>query len=133
MADDLLQRREFLAATAAAAAASSIAWPLLADEHKHAQPDDTCHCTYASPADAMKAPREKLAYVPAIHVGTDVAKPDYLAVVDVDPASKTYSQIVHRAAMPGVGDELHHFGWNACSSCHGDATKKRQYLVVPGL
>ena len=22
--------------------------------------------------------------------------------------------------MPHVGDELHHFGWNACSSCHGD-------------
>ncbi|MGR0317701.1 selenium-binding protein SBP56-related protein, partial [Klebsiella pneumoniae] len=18
------------------------------------------------------------------------------------------------------GDEMHHFGWNACSSCHGD-------------
>ncbi len=35
--------------------------------------------------------------------------------------------------MPNVGDELHHFGWNACSSCHGDDTKTRRYLVVPGL
>jgi selenium-binding protein 1 len=81
----------------------------------------------------MKAPREKLAYVPAIYVGTDVGRPDYLAVVDVNPDSKTYSQVVHRAAMPTPGDELHHFGWNACSSCHGDATKKRRYLIVPGL
>src|SRR5207237_7537978 len=106
----------FLTATAVATA-SPVALSVFAHEHKHAPDDDTCHCTYASPAEAMKAPREKLAYVPAIHVGTDVARPDYLAVVDVDPASKKYSQVVHRAAMPGIGDELHHFGWNACSSC----------------
>src|SRR5262245_50032367 len=132
MADNRLGRREFLATTAAAAAASSFASPLLAEDHKHAKADDACHCTYASPAEAMKAPREKLAYVPALHAGTDVDKPDYMAVVDVDPTSKSYSKVIHRAAMPSVGDELHHFGWNACSSCHGDPTKKRQYLVVPG-
>jgi selenium-binding protein 1 len=128
-----MHRRQFLSATAAMAAASSLPRPIGAEDAKHVHADDTCHCTYASPADAMKAPREKLAYVPAIYAGTDVAKPDYLAVVDVDPKSKTYSKVVHRAAMPTPGDELHHFGWNACSSCHGDATKKRQYLVVPGL
>jgi len=39
--------------------------------------------------------------------------------------------------MPGAGDELHHFGWNACSSClcpnapHSHV--ERRYLVVPGL
>ena len=39
--------------------------------------------------------------------------------------------------MPNTGDELHHFGWNACSSClcpnapHAHA--ERRYLVVPGL
>jgi selenium-binding protein 1 len=39
--------------------------------------------------------------------------------------------------MPNTGDELHHFGWNACSSClcpnapHPHA--ERRYLVVPGL
>jgi len=32
-----------------------------------------------------------------------------------------------------VGDELHHFGWNACSSCHGDPTKSRRFMVIPGL
>lgn len=24
-------------------------------------------------------------------------------------------------------------GWNACSSCFGDASKKRQYLILPAL
>ena len=39
--------------------------------------------------------------------------------------------------MPNLGDELHHFGWNACSSClcpnapHPHV--ERRYLVVPGL
>ncbi len=33
--------------------------------------------------------------------------------------------------MPNVGDELHHFGWNACGSCHGE--RARRYLVIPGL
>ncbi len=51
--------------------------------------------------------------------GPTVAKPDYLACVDLDPQSPTYSTVTHRVAMPNVGDELHHFGWNACASCHG--------------
>lgn len=64
-------------------------------------------------------------------------QPDAIAVVDVDPASPTYAQIVGQVAMPNVGDELHHFGWNACSSClcpnapHPHV--ERRYLVVPGL
>ncbi|XP_077176988.1 methanethiol oxidase-like [Paroedura picta] len=35
--------------------------------------------------------------------------------------------------MPYVNDELHHFGWNACSSCFGDPTKKRNRLILPGF
>ena len=35
--------------------------------------------------------------------------------------------------MPYIGDELHHFGWNACSSCYGDETKYRRFLVIPGI
>ena len=36
-----------------------------------------------------------------------------------------------RLPMPNVGDELHHFGWNRCSSaCHGP---DRSHLIVPGL
>jgi selenium-binding protein 1 len=34
--------------------------------------------------------------------------------------------------MPNVGDELHHFGWNACSSaCHSGL--QRDTLIVPGV
>jgi methanethiol oxidase len=53
--------------------------------------------------------------------------------VDVDPESPNYSRVIHRVSMPKVGDELHHFGWNACSSCHADPSKSRRYLIVPGL
>ena len=90
---------------------------------------------YPSPRMAMKAPAEKVAYVAAFDPARKV--PDGIAVVDVDPGSKTYSKILNTVAMPNAGDELHHFGWNACSSClcpnapHAHA--ERRYLVVPGL
>jgi selenium-binding protein 1 len=64
---------------------------------------------------AMKAPAEKFAYVAAFDPTRQ--KPDAIAVVDVDPGSKTYANILGNVEMPSVGDELHHFGWNACSSC----------------
>jgi selenium-binding protein 1 len=39
--------------------------------------------------------------------------------------------------MPTAGDELHHFGWNACSSAlcpyAPHPHMERRYLVVPGL
>ena len=96
--------------------------------------DNTC-CGpgYASPSEAIKAPNEKLLYTIAIYTGTGIQKPDYLATVDVDPDSPTYSKVIHRLEMPGIGDELHHMGWNACSSCHGDAGMSRKYLLVPGV
>nr|MBX2879533.1 selenium-binding family protein [Granulosicoccus sp.] len=78
---------------------------------------DTSACCgpgYASPAEAMRAPREKLLYTIAIYVGTGIQQPDYLATIDADPASETYSQVIARCDMPGIGDELHHMGWNAC-------------------
>ena len=60
-----------------------------------------------------------------------------LAVVDVDPKSKTYGQIVHQVIMPNTGDEFHHFGWNACSSAlsplTGHAFLERRYLIIPGI
>lgn len=31
-----------------------------------------------------------------------------------------------------MGDELHHSGWNICSSCN-DSDKKRNTLVLPSL
>ena len=90
---------------------------------------------YPSPRMAMKAARETLAYVASFDPARKT--PDALAVVDVNPQSRTYSQIVGSTPMPNVGDELHHFGWNACSSClcpnAPHAHVERRYLVVPGL
>ncbi|HET9488911.1 MAG TPA: selenium-binding family protein [Methylomirabilota bacterium] len=90
---------------------------------------------YPSPRLAAQAPPEKLAYV--AEFDPERARPDRIAVVDVDPGSKGYGQIVGRTPMPNAGDELHHFGWNACSSClcpnapHPHV--ERRYLIVPGL
>ena len=95
------------------------------------KPDPTF---YPSPRLAMRAPPEKLAYVAMLNVDS---RPDALAVVDVDPQSSSYAQIIGRTDMPNVGDELHHFGWNACSSAlcpyapHPHV--ERRYLIVPGL
>ena len=70
--------------------------------------------------------------VTCVKVGVD-DKPDYLATIDVDPNSKTHGEVIHRLPMPYAGDELHHFGWNACSSCHADHDHMRRYIVLPGL
>ena len=59
-----------------------------------------CGPGYASPQEAMRAPREKLLYAIGLYTNTGVDAPDYLATVDVDPASPTYSQVVHRLEMP---------------------------------
>ncbi len=123
-----MRRRDFLTA----ATATSLVPSVLSCKLDAAEPD-CCGPTYASPQEAMKAERETLAFVPAINVGTGKNKPDYLTTVDVDPKSKTYSKIINRLPMPNVGDELHHFGWNMCSSCHGVPGKHRRYLVVPGI
>uniref|UniRef100_A0A3B4WCR9 Methanethiol oxidase n=1 Tax=Seriola lalandi dorsalis TaxID=1841481 RepID=A0A3B4WCR9_SERLL len=92
-----------------------------------------CGPGYRSPLDAMKGPREEIVYLPCVYRNTDILKPDYLATVDVDPKSATYCQVIHRLPMPNLRDELHHTGWNACSSCFGDASKKRNRLILPSL
>ncbi len=125
-----MRRREFLAG-----AATSAITPFLVGRRAFSEEANAACClrTYASPHDAMRSPRETLVYLPALYVGTGVNKPDYLATVDVDPKSASYGRVIHRLEMPHVGDELHHFGWNACSSCHGDPTKSRRFLVLPGM
>ena len=89
---------------------------------------------YATPTDAMRAPPERLAYVALL--GTDGVTPDALGVVDTDPASHGYGQLIDQVELPDVGNELHHLGWNACSShlCPWapDAHAERRYLIVPG-
>jgi len=100
--------------------------------HTNGSANACCGPGYASPAAAMQAEPEKLLYTIALYVGTDIQEPDYIATIDVDPNSPTYSQVIHRLPMPHIGDELHHFGWNACSSCYDDESKFRRFLVVPG-
>ena len=95
-------------------------------------PDQTF---YPSPSMAMQAPAETLAYVALLNPDADAS--DALAVLDVDPSSPSYGAQIARVDMPGVGDELHHFGWNACSSClcpnAPHPHMQRRYLVVPGM
>ncbi|CAH2052886.1 unnamed protein product, partial [Thlaspi arvense] len=86
---------------------------------------------YTTPLLAMFGPREKLIYVAVIYTGTGQDKPDYLATVDVDSSSSTYSSVIHRLSMPYLGDELHHSGWNSCSSCYSDPSCERRYLILP--
>ncbi|MEV0347304.1 selenium-binding protein SBP56-related protein [Nonomuraea sp. NPDC050680] len=90
---------------------------------------------YPSPRDAAGAPAEKLAYVAAFD--RTATKPDALAVVDTDAASPHYGQVVGWSDLPHTGDELHHFGWNACSTALCPSAPhphvERRYLIVPGL
>ncbi|ABG03312.1 selenium-binding protein [Rubrobacter xylanophilus DSM 9941] len=96
------------------------------------RPDPTF---YPSPKMAMQAPRERLGYVALLDPGRE--RPDALGVLDLDPDSGTYAQIVGRVEMPNAADELHHFGWNACSAAlcpyapHPHV--ERRYLIVPGI
>jgi methanethiol oxidase len=89
---------------------------------------------YPSPAMAIKAPPETIAYVAMLNPN---GGPDALTTVDVNPSSKSFGDSIARIDMPNTGDELHHFGWNACSSClcpyAPHPHMERRYLVVPGL
>lgn len=88
---------------------------------------------YRSPSEAIRGPRETLLYTVLVYAGADTNKPDCLATIDCDPTSPTFSQVLHTLEMPYAGDELHHFGWNTCSSCCGDASKVRRFLIMPGF
>ena len=97
------------------------------------RPDPTF---YPSPKLAAEAPPEKLAYVALLNPSHE-GRPDAIGVVDVDPSSPSYAKTVGTVEMPNAGDELHHFGWNACSSClcpyAPHPHTERRYLVVPGI
>ncbi len=103
------------------------------------RPDPTF---YPSPRMAMAAPPERLAFVAAIDADTALKRGgekrhDALATVDLDPGSPDYGTIVSTCEVPTYGDELHHSGWNACSSAlcpyapHPHV--ERRYLLLPGL
>ena len=92
---------------------------------------------YRSPGDAVAAAPEQLAYVAAFDPTGQ--QNDAIAVVDCDPDASTYGSVVGWSELPTAGNELHHFGWNACSSalCHEGhghhEALERRYLLVPGL
>jgi selenium-binding protein 1 len=83
----------------------------------------------------MEAPPETVAYAITLDAGGE--RPDGLAVLDVDPTSSAYGTEINRLEMPFAGDELHHFGWNACSAAlcpyAPHPHMERRYLVIPGL
>jgi methanethiol oxidase len=91
---------------------------------------------YRSPAEAMAAPPERLGYVAAFDPAGRAR--DAMAVLDLDPSSPSYGRVVGWSELPTAGNELHHFGWNACSSAlchqghggHGQPLERR-YLIVP--
>src|SRR5579875_1460886 len=90
---------------------------------------------YRSPAEAAAAPPEELAYVAAFD--PEGVRSDAMTVVDVNPDSERYGQVVGWTDV-GPGHELHHFGWNACSSAlkhegHDMSGLARRYLLVPGI
>src|SRR6266496_2080817 len=93
---------------------------------------------YRSPLAAIAAPPERLAYVAAFDPAGKAK--DAMTVIDCDPSSSDYGKVVGWSELPTAGNELHHFGWNACSSAlchqgHGDhgVPLERRYLIVPGL
>ena len=91
---------------------------------------------YPSPKMAMQAPPERHAYVAALNYGRN-DEPDAICVVDLDTGSDSYGTVLNKMALPNVGDELHHFGWNACSSALCPFAPhphlERRYLIVPGI
>src|SRR5688572_28044179 len=96
------------------------------------RPDPTF---YPSAKQAAEAPQEELAYLAML--SPNRSRPDAIGVVDVKPGSKSFGHLVGQLDMPNVGDELHHFGWTACSASlcpyapHPHV--RRRYLLVPGL
>ncbi|KAG5671211.1 hypothetical protein PVAND_001422 [Polypedilum vanderplanki] len=89
---------------------------------------------YPSPLWAYEnGPREKILYVANIQPNLEDEKGDYLSVVDVDPESQTYCQVIHRAFSEAKGQEFHHMGWNTCSSRHCCQNTKRNKLILPCL
>jgi selenium-binding protein 1 len=92
---------------------------------------------YRSPTEAITAPPEELAYVAAFDPAGE--RSDAMTAVDCNPESSSYGQVVGWTDFSSAGNEVHHFGWNACSSalCHEghahDGHLERRYLIVPGL
>jgi selenium-binding protein 1 len=90
---------------------------------------------YPSPALAAAAAPEEHAYVALLAPEGNGVR-DGIGVVDTKAGSPTFGRMVGKVDFPHAGNELHHFGWNACSShlCPyaPSAHVERRFLVVPG-
>src|SRR5262245_60032280 len=97
------------------------------------RPDSTFYPTAKM---AMQALPEKLGYVALLNAQKN-GKNDAMGVVDLDPSSSKYGRLVAQVDFPDNDNELHHFGWNACSAClcpqAQHAHMERRYLIVPGI
>eukprot|EP01083_Nonionella_stella_P090464 252713_1 len=100
---------------------------------------DDCKCEtnidYPTPMDAFNyGKREQILYTTATRTGnfSSADEGDFLAVVDVDPTSRTYCTIIAQVPL-GKNQEIHHSGWNACASCYGMPGFVRKFLVLPAL
>uniref|UniRef100_A0A8C2TUE6 Methanethiol oxidase n=1 Tax=Coturnix japonica TaxID=93934 RepID=A0A8C2TUE6_COTJA len=70
------------------------------------------------------APREEVAY------------PDFLATIDLNPRSPYYCQVSTNLSLTAAKDELHCSGWSAGSTgsiCFDNVTTKKNKLILPGL
>ena len=107
---------------------------LLEQTKRYLLPDPTF---YPSPRAAQQAPPETMAYVALINPTPEDGRPDAIVTIDCDRASSRFGETIGCVELPNAGDELHHFGWNACSAAlcpyapHPHV--RRRYLVVPGL
>src|SRR4051794_16132950 len=92
-------RRQVLAG-AAAGLGAWVAESSLGHPRSAAFASEPCHGAagpgWASPLEAMKAPREQFLYTVCHYAGTGVDEPDFLGVVDVNPDSDTYGKVIHR-------------------------------------
>jgi selenium-binding protein 1 len=85
---------------------------------------------------AMQAPPERLTYVALLNYGNN-GKHDTMGVIDLGPDSSEYGRLVGQVDFGRGDNELHHFGWNACSAClcpqNPHPHMERRYLIVPGI
>ena len=97
------------------------------------KPDPTF---YPSPKMAMQSPPEKLAYLALINPKKN-GRPTRSASSTSIPTRRATAGWSVRPTCRNAGDELHHFGWNACSSClcpyAPHPHMERRYLIVPGI
>ena len=96
------------------------------------RPDPTF---YPSAREAAEAPPEELAYLAMLSPDGRPSRRHRRG--GCEARLQSFGRLVGQFDMPNVGDELHHFGWNACSASlcpwapHPHV--ERRYLVVPGI